>query len=68
MHIEPHIVNGAKLILSYITGVGSLGFAAKLMWDSMSKNTGCRPTVFKSIICITIFLALFQLLPRNNFV
>ena len=33
MHIEPGIVSGAKIALSYATSAASLGVAAKLAFD-----------------------------------
>lgn len=30
MHIEPGVVEGAKVALSFVTAAGAIGFAAKL--------------------------------------
>lgn len=34
MHIEPGVVDGAKIVLSYGTAVASLGYAGKLTLDA----------------------------------
>lgn len=38
MHIEPGVVEGAKLVLSYATGTAALGYAARLAWVTAQKE------------------------------
>jgi len=47
MHIEPGVVAGAKIVLSYATAAGSLGFAAKLAFDT-AKSDGFVSLVLRS--------------------
>lgn len=65
MHIEPHVVTGAKLLLSYATAAGSLGFITKLAWDT-TRSTKAFSTAVKSLFCTFIGLVLFQLLPHPS--
>lgn len=65
MHIEPHVVTGAKLLLSYATAAGSLGFITKLTWET-TRSTNAFATTIKSLFCTFIGLVLFQLLPHPS--
>ena len=38
MHIEPGIVTGAKIALSYVTAAGAGVYAAKLAWQSLRQG------------------------------
>ena len=40
MHIEPGVVEGAKILLSYATAVTAFGLTAKLALDSVRNNGG----------------------------
>ena len=42
MHIEPGIVSGAKIALSYVTSAASLGVAAKLAFDELKQTKGTK--------------------------
>lgn len=63
MHIEPGVVNGAKILLSYGTAAGCLGGLAKLAWGTI-KNDGLTQLVIRSVITTALVFCFFQVLPR----
>lgn len=63
MHMEPGVVDGAKLILSYGTAAGSLGYAAKLAFDTTQRD-GIAPLAIRSVICTALVFTFFEILPH----
>jgi len=63
MHIEPGVVNGAKLLLSYGTAAGCLGGLAKLAWGTI-KNDGITQLAIRSMITTLLVFCFFQVLPH----
>lgn len=63
MHIEPGIVEPAKLILSYGTGAAAISFAAKKVYDTMSDRGGLALTL-GGIATTALTFAFFELLPH----
>jgi ABC-type Co2+ transport system permease subunit len=63
MHIEPGVVDGAKLTLSYATATGAIGFAAKLAWDA-AKRDGVGALMIRSAITTTLVFSFFEVLPH----
>ena len=63
MHIEPGVVTGAKLLLSYATAAGSLGFAAKLAWDEV-KTRGLPSLAARTAISTAAVFVFFEVLPH----
>lgn len=65
MHIEPGVVDGAKLVLSYATAAGAAGLAAKMAWDTISKDGflsfGLRAAL--STLAVFIFFEVFFTYP-----
>jgi ABC-type Co2+ transport system permease subunit len=64
MHIEPGVVTGAKLMLSYATAAGAVGYAAKLAWDG-AKRDGLLPLVGRSVITTALVFSFFEVLPHH---
>jgi ABC-type Co2+ transport system permease subunit len=64
MHIEPGVVTGAKLMLSYATAAGALGYAAKLASDTV-KQDGLIPLVGRSVITTVLVFSFFEVLPHH---
>ena len=58
MHIEPGVVNGAKLLLSYGTAAGCLGGLAKLAWGTI-KNDGITQLAIRSMITTLLVFCFF---------
>ena len=48
MHIEPGIVEGAKIMLSYATATAALGYTAKLAADTVAED-GAAMSIIRSI-------------------
>lgn len=63
MHIEPGVVNGAKLALSYATAAGAGFWTVKLAWDSLKTSgvTGFAARVLASTLAVFFF---FEVLPK----
>lgn len=64
MHIEPGVVEGAKLAISYVTAAGAIGYAAKLALGTI-KQDGGAPLVLRSTIAAFLVLCFFQVLPHH---
>ena len=64
MHIEPGLVDGTKLILSYATAAGALGYAAKLSQAAIQKD-GALPLLLRSAICALLVFCFFEVFPHQ---
>ncbi|MCF6281443.1 MAG: energy-coupling factor ABC transporter permease [Candidatus Polarisedimenticolaceae bacterium] len=64
MHIEPGIVDGAKIILSYGTATAALGVVAKLAIDTLKSDGGLSLAV-KSLLVSLLVFAFFEVLPHQ---
>jgi len=64
MHIEPGLVDGAKITLSYATATGALGYTAKVAWD-MVKTDGAASLAIRSVMTTLMVFAYFQVLPHH---
>lgn len=65
MHIEPGVVNGAKLVLSYATAAGSLGLAAKMAYDTVRNDGGVSSLLTRSAITTLLVFCFFEVLPHH---
>jgi ABC-type Co2+ transport system permease subunit len=65
MHIEPGVVNGAKITLSYATACGGLGLAAKMAYDSIKNDGGVASLAVRSVISTALVFSFFELLPHH---
>lgn len=63
MHIEPGIVDGAKIVLSYATAVGAAGYALKLSLDTM-REKGISSLIIRSVFTTVLVFCFFQVLPH----
>ena len=64
MHIEPSIVDGAKITLSYATATGALGYTAKIARD-MVKNDGAASLAIRALFSTALVFFYFQVLPHH---
>lgn len=63
MHIEPGIVDGAKIVLSYGTAAASFGLLGKLALDTIRKS-GVASLAVRSLITTLLVFSFFELLPH----
>jgi hypothetical protein len=63
MHIEPGIVTGAKLALSYATAAGAATYSAKLIWEAL-RDRGVLSLVGRAAIATVAVFIFFELLPH----
>ncbi|WP_417671589.1 energy-coupling factor ABC transporter permease [Roseibium sp.] len=64
MHIEPGIVDGAKLTLSYATAIASIGLAAKMSVETLRKDGGISALVSRSVLTTALVFCFFEILPH----
>lgn len=64
MHIEPGVVEGAKLILSYGTAAAALGYAARLAWQTVQKE-GTLSVALRAAIASVLVFCFFEVLPHH---
>jgi ABC-type Co2+ transport system permease subunit len=63
MHIEPGIVDGAKMVLGYATATGAIGYSAKLALDTVRRD-GVAPLTLRALIAVALVFSFFQILPH----
>lgn len=64
MHIEPGIVDGAKMALSYATATAALGVTAKAALD-MLKRDGLAALALRSLLATALVFCFFEVLPHH---
>ena len=64
MHIEPGVVTGAKLILSYATGAGAIGLGLKMAVDTIRSDGGLSALAGRSVVTTALVFSFFELLPH----
>jgi len=64
MHIEPGIVDGAKMGLAYATAAGAAGLAGKMAWDTIKRDGGVTGLVSRSLIGVAATLLFFEIMPH----
>ena len=63
MHIEPGLVEGPKIILSYVTAAGAGVYALTLAWN-LIKERGVFALVSRTIATTALVLTFFQVFPH----
>lgn len=63
MHIEPGIVEGPKIILSYVTAGGIGLYALRSAWQ-LIKERGISAVLFRSLATTALVLTFFQVFPH----
>lgn len=64
MHIEPGVVDGAKIVLSYATAVTSLGLMAKMAVDTIRNDGGLSALALRSLATTALVFCFFELMPH----
>ncbi len=65
MHIEPGVVDGTKIALSYVTGAASLGIAARMVRERFGRDGGALPFALRSLIATGLVFSFFEILPHH---
>ncbi|MEW8525039.1 MAG: energy-coupling factor ABC transporter permease [Candidatus Thiodiazotropha endolucinida] len=63
MHIEPGVVEGAKIALSVVTAAGAIGYAVKLALSTV-KQDGITTIAIRSVITTLLVFCFFEVLPH----
>ena len=64
MHIEPGVVDAAKMTLSYGTAIAAVGFAGKLALETLKKD-GVLSLAVRSVFTTIAVFCYFQVLPHH---
>jgi len=64
MHIEPGVVDGAKIVLGTATGVASIGTVAKLAFDYLKQNGNLMALAGRSVAASAMVFGFFEFLPH----
>lgn len=64
MHIEPGIVSGAKMLLSYSTALTAFGLTAKFALDGM-KRDGIGALLIRSLLSTMLVFCFFEVFPHH---
>ncbi|QKE64553.1 energy-coupling factor ABC transporter permease [Aquipseudomonas campi] len=65
MHIEPDVVAGAKIFLSYATAAGAFALTVKLARDSLRDNGGLLALALRSLLTTALVFCFFEVLPHH---
>lgn len=65
MHIEPGVVEGAKIFLSYATAAGAFGLTAKLARDAIRDNGGATALALRSLLTTALVFCFFEVFPHH---
>lgn len=63
MHIEPGLVDGTKIVLSYATAAAAGAYTLKLAWDTI-REAGVRALIGRTLITTALVLSFFEVLPH----
>ena len=63
MHIEPGLIDPAKMILAYATAAAAAGGTAKFAWDAI-KEKGVVSLAARSVLTTGLVFAFFEVLPH----
>ncbi|MGB4360117.1 MAG: energy-coupling factor ABC transporter permease [Rhodoferax sp.] len=64
MHIEPGLVDGTKIFLSYATAATAVSYAGKLAFDTIKKE-GALALLLRAILCTALVFTFFELMPHH---
>lgn len=64
MHIEPGVVDGAKMVLSYAAAAGAAGLAARLAAETLRQDGGWAALALRSVATTALVFTFFEILPH----
>lgn len=65
MHIEPGVVDGAKIALSYATAAAAGGLLVKMSWDTITRDGGVASLALRSVFTTLLVFSFFEVLPHH---
>ncbi len=65
MHIEPGVVDGAKLALSYATAALSFGLVGKMATDTLRQDANLVGLAGRSLVTTALVFSFFEILPHH---
>jgi ABC-type Co2+ transport system permease subunit len=65
MHIEPGVVDGAKIALSYATAALSFGLAGKMIADDLKAKASPTGLAARTLITTALVFSFFEVLPHH---
>ncbi|MCZ8180717.1 MAG: energy-coupling factor ABC transporter permease [Rhizobium sp.] len=65
MHIEPGVVDGAKLALSYATAALSFGLVGKMVVNDLRSKTSPSGLAGRAVITTALVFSFFEVLPHH---
>ncbi|MEM5494798.1 energy-coupling factor ABC transporter permease [Hoeflea sp. AS16] len=65
MHIEPGVVDGAKLALSYATAAAAGGLLLKMSWDTIRNDGGLAALGMRSVVTTLLVFSFFEVFPHH---
>ncbi|WP_370678998.1 energy-coupling factor ABC transporter permease [Comamonas sp. GB3 AK4-5] len=64
MHIEPGLVDGSKILLSYATATAALAYTARLAWG-MWRQSGPQALLLRSALAAALVFVFFEVFPHH---
>ncbi len=65
MHVEPGVVDGAKLALSYATAALSFGLVGKMVKDTLRRDANVIGLAGRSVLTTALVFSFFEILPHH---
>ncbi|PWW02044.1 cobalt uptake protein with substrate-specific transmembrane region [Hoeflea marina] len=65
MHIEPGVVDGAKIVLSYATAAASLGLVGKMAVDTVREHGSIAAAALRSVATTALVFTFFEVFPHE---
>ena len=65
MHIEPGVVDGAKIFLSYATAAAAFGLTGKMVRDTVKAGSSVAAVAIRSVITTALVFSFFEVLPHH---
>jgi len=64
MHIEPGVVDGAKIVLSYATAAAAFGLAATMAMKTIRRDGGASALAMRSVATTALVFGFFEVFPH----
>jgi ABC-type Co2+ transport system permease subunit len=64
MHIEPGVVEGGKMLLSYATATAALTITARLTWQTLRRD-GAASLLSRALLSALLVFSFFEILPHH---